>query len=177
MRRWYLLSLLLLTPILAACGFHLRGASGGVFSLPFAEVYFEPSNHKIAATLRQQLAVQKQVTLFDQAEPHLPSLKIVQEDQARDLLTINRAGHVSEYKLSYRASAALIFPNAEPQTVSVIVHRDFPYSDNTILGKAQEENLVWEAMRQEASTLLLYRLAALKAPTKPAELAHAQPSH
>lgn len=171
MRRLYLLlSVLLLTPVLAGCGFHLRGASHGVFTLPFAEIYLEPSTHKITPKLRQQLAVQKRVTLFDQAEDHLPRLKIVQEEQARDLLTINRAGHVSEYKLSYRASAVLMFPNAEPQTVSVIVHRDFPYSDNSFLGKAQEEQLVWDAMRDEASVLLLYRLAALKAP-------HAQPSH
>ena len=95
-------------------------------------------------------------------------LTVLSEQQAKDLLTLNRAGRVNEYQLTYRVSVQLKKNNqAFGEPVTVWVRRDFPYSDSSVLGKEQEEQLVWRTMREEATTLLMYRLPAVKAVSRP----------
>lgn len=159
MSRLSLLAIVLISS-LTACGFHLRGHSEMLMPLPFQRVLVN-GNSAVVPLIKSRLRTQNNVQVVENKEEKVAILNIINEQHARDLLTLNRAGRVSEYKLSYRINVELNLPEQEPRPISIIVHRDFPYSDSSILGKLEEEQLVWSSMREEATTLLFYRLAAL----------------
>ncbi len=154
---------------LSACGFHLRGQGQVGPALPFSTVYVEnPSGSAVAPLLSRSLSLQKGVSVMSDVRAADTVLSVLSEQQAKDLLTLNRAGRVNEYQLTYRVSVQLKKNNqAFGEPVTVWVRRDFPYSDSSVLGKEQEEQLVWRMMREEATTLLMYRLPAVKAVSRP----------
>lgn len=148
---------------LSACGFHLRGQGPDARHLPFASVALETTGRAIAPILQRELSHRADVQLVSDPKAAEAVLTITDESNARDILTLNRTGKISEYQLVYRVTARVTRQGrAFGDPVTVFVRRDFPYSDSSVLGKEQEEQLVWSAMREEAVTLLMYRLSALK---------------
>ncbi|MCG9081180.1 LPS-assembly lipoprotein LptE [Laribacter hongkongensis] len=149
---------------LTACGFHLRGtpADTTLRPLPFQSVYVVPGA-ALVAQIDRQLKFQPNLARVSTPQAAQAVLRVTNEQQLKETATLNRAGQISEYRLIYRATVTVTQNGrqlGEPITVST--SQNFPYSESSVLGKAEEELTVWKALREGAAQLLMYRLAALK---------------
>ncbi len=148
--------------LVSACGFHLKGMGGETLPLPFNTLMIDNST-SLSASLDKVFLRDKRVTLVDAAGKADALLKVDSEYTQRDILVINRGGNVNEYLLVLAVRAQL-FKNgvsyAEPMEVSV--RRTYTYSDNQMLGKQEEEAVLWNDMRIEAAEQILRRLSYLR---------------
>ncbi|AUH53748.1 hypothetical protein CXB49_22325 [Chromobacterium sp. ATCC 53434] len=152
--------------LLTACGFHLRGLGGAIKPLPFSTLFVEAGTNAIAPDLGIVLARQPKLTLTDTPKNAQAVLSVVNENQAKDILTINVGGKINEYQLTYTAVVRVVIGGVpiEPD-MTVTVRRTMNYSDNAILGKQQEEDLLWADARRDAAEQIVRRLAYLPVPT------------
>ncbi len=159
--------LLLVVCLIAACGFHLRGLSVSLLPLPFTTLLLNAPQAAITPSLRSVLSSDPRITLVSSASEAEAILQVVDESMSKDILAINRAGTVNQYQLTYRVVMRITLKGEriEPDLVFTS-RRELNYSDQAILGKTQEEDLLWSDMRNDVSRLLLYRLSILKAPVR-----------
>lgn len=166
-----------LTLLLSACGFQLRGLGANMKPLPFASLYLDTGKSGIAGDLQLLLARDNRLTLTKSPKDAAAVLSVLYENQKKEVLTINSGGRVNEYQLVYRVAVRTVINGVpvEPD-MSVIVRREMNYSDSAILGKEQEEALLWSDARRDAADQIVRRLAYLKRPTA-SEQPAAKPAH
>ncbi|OHX12398.1 LPS assembly lipoprotein LptE [Chromobacterium sphagni] len=155
-----------LVVLLSACGFHLRGLGGTIKELPFSTLYLEAANVSIGSDLRTVLARNPKLTLTAGPKEAQAVVSVLNENQSKDILTINAGGKINEYQLTYTATVRVVLGGVpiEPD-MDVSVRRSMNYSDNAVLGKEQEENLLWADARRDAAEQIVRRLAYLKVPS------------
>jgi LPS-assembly lipoprotein len=151
----------LLALLLAACGFQLRGLEpSSAHPLPFTSIYIDSSS-PIASEVKSRLALDSRIHLKTSAKDADAVLRIIGEEKLRDILTIDRSGQTNEYRFTYIVTAQL-YLHGEPIGEPIVLRqfRTMTYNDNSILGKGQEEDLLWTDMRKDVAQLLLYRLSS-----------------
>lgn len=148
---------------LTACGFHLKGYSPGTMRpLPFATLYLNGGG-SIAGDLRTQLKIDPRITLVDRPQDADAVLTVNNEQRRKDILTINSAGQINQYLLIMRFDAKLTVHGQEyTPLMQIRVRRTLNYTNSEILGKDQEELLLWNDMRQDAADQIVRRLSYLK---------------
>jgi LPS-assembly lipoprotein len=179
----------LLAMTLAACGFQLTGLNPDTMRpYPFKSLYID-STGPVANEVAGRLRLDPRVKLVNSANGADAMLRINGEDKIRDILTIDRSGQTEEYRFNYVVRAQL-FVHGEPVGPQIIISqfRSMTYSESSILGKGQEEALLWNDMLHDAAQQLLYRMssdqtvkavaseaAGVPAPVKKAPDASSQP--
>lgn len=156
---WAIAALLAL--VLGACGFQLRGLDASSQRMyPFSSIYVD-SSLPVAAEVTTLLKMDSRVTLLPSANKAEAVLKILSENKVKEIETINRSGSANEYRLNYTLTARLLI-NGEQIGKDIVLRqfRSMTYSDNVILGKGQEEDLLWADMSRNAAQTLLYRLSS-----------------
>lgn len=150
-----------LTLMLGGCGFHLRGQA----QMPFDSLYLQVPNPyaPLIVELRHALKTNN-VKLSEQQKGAALTLQIVSEVADRQILSLSRAGRVSEYRLRYRISLRAY--DAQQQewmpAQEIQLQRDLTYSDTQILAKQEEEALLYKDMRSDAVQQILRRLSLAK---------------
>ena len=92
----------LMTLPLAACGFQLRGSRPDA-KLDFNSVHLEAIHGSpIERDLRSSILAQGHTVLATDRKSADVTLRILQENQEKKVLTINAQGQVREYSLLYR---------------------------------------------------------------------------
>jgi LPS-assembly lipoprotein len=145
--------------LLAACGFHLRGA----VELPFPSLYVDVSEslqvgHELTRALRAS-----DVRLTDNRKEAAATLSILNELRERQILSLGGQGRVREYELRYRLAyqvtnaKGVITPPTE-----IVLKRDISFNDTDVLAKESEESLLYRDMQLDAVQQLLRRLQATK---------------
>lgn len=155
-------SVLCVACFLVACGFSLRGSNMGTLNtLPFSSVYVEGNGTAIAADITALFEQYPNLKIMPTAKGAEAMLRITNERKFKDVLTINRAGNVTEYLLMYSVVVQL-YLNGEQVGPPIVLKqsRNMTYSDSDVLGKTQEENLLWTDMTQTVARTLLYRLSS-----------------
>ncbi|MFC4160477.1 LPS-assembly lipoprotein LptE [Chitinimonas lacunae] len=150
--------------LLGACGFHLRGL-GDSTPLAFRSLHLAASDQGVGGVLRQQLKLRADLTLQPTADQADAVLTIHDETVDKQVLSVNSAGRVSEYQLTYRARFVLRIGGRDaiaPTWISL--RRDYAFDENNVLGKEAEEQLLIRDMRSDAAQQILRRLAAVKPP-------------
>jgi len=163
-----ILPLLILTLLLAACGFHLRGQGG--FTFPFQTLFIQTSNANASFILDLKRAMQLyNVKLVDSPENAQLTLHIVSETMSKQILSLNSAGRVNEYQLNYRVSlSAYDSKQQEWVPADEIVLQSYLSFDNIqVLAKEKEETLLYQDMRKDAVQQILRRLSLAKPPPSP----------
>src|SRR5574340_118124 len=96
-----MVALLLVTLLLTACGFHMRGQSG----MPFEKLHIETADQgtPFIAELTRSLEANR-VKLVDTAGQADVVLDIVSEVSDKQILTLGGDGRVNEFRLSFRVS-------------------------------------------------------------------------
>ncbi|OGS91194.1 MAG: hypothetical protein A2Z95_01665 [Gallionellales bacterium GWA2_60_18] len=153
--------ILLMSLLLTACGFHLRGQVG----MPFETLYLQSTNPNsaLAVELRRNLQANN-VKLTDKAEQADVVLDIVSERDDKQILTLGGSGRVTEYQLYYRVSLRA-YDNQRQDWVpaeEVVIRRDYSYDDTQILAKEQEETMLYQNMHSDMVQQIMRRLSRAK---------------
>ena len=94
-------------------------------------------------------------------------LKVLEERQEQNILSISAAGSVNEFQLLYRVSYRILdtqMQDLAPQQ-EITVRRDLTYDDTQTLGKESEVKLLFTDMRSDAVQQMLRRLSVVNVPS------------
>ncbi len=165
MRATLTVPVLMLTLLLGACGFHLRGQAA--FALPFQALYVKSANDYSPFITELKRAIEANKVQIADAPDHAQlTLHIVSEIVDKQILSLSGGGRVREYRLHYRISLRAYDLKQEDWLASeeIMLQRDFSYDDTQVLAKEQEEALLYQNMRSDAVQQVLRRLNHAKAP-------------
>lgn len=158
---WHrLLPFVLVLPLLAGCGFHLRGQA----QLPFEQAWVDGggSSGSLADSLRQTL--KSQGKLSESRDGAQLRLRIVDEKRSKDILSLTGAGKVREYRLTYRLT--LLVENALGEAamspITLELTREFTHDDTQMLATEAKESQLAQNMLQDALRQALRRLSYYK---------------
>ena len=148
-----------LCAMLTACGFHLRGQA----KLPFDSIYISGSP-AFVNQISRELRAGSQARVTTNPKDAQVTLQIVSEARERVILSLSAAGRVQEITLRYRVAYRLTdAKGAEYIPASqIVLRRDVTYSDSDVLGKEQEEILLYRDMQNDAVQQMVRRLSAAK---------------
>lgn len=162
MRHLRIFSLVLLTFTIAACGFHLRGA----YELPehLSPVYLDKDSmslllyKELRSTLRASGA-----ELTDDETTAASVLEISQEQQTRDVISVDTLGRAREYRLIYRLAFTL---QASGEAVidrsNIQLTRNLLFNPEAVLGVTEEMENIYRDMIRDSAGQILLRLQALQ---------------
>ena len=162
MRYLRIFSLVLMTCTIAACGFHLRGA----YELPehLSPVYLDKDSmslllyKELRSTLRASGA-----ELTDDKTTAASVLEISQEQQTRDVISVDTLGRAREYRLIYRLTFTL---QASGEAVidrsNIQLTRNLLFNPEAVLGVTEEMENIYRDMIRDSTGQILLRLQALK---------------
>jgi LPS-assembly lipoprotein len=151
----------LLALVLAACGFHLRGAQ----KLPFETIFVNsPPNSPLGTTLSRQIRTATGSRTVDQANEANAVLEILGEARDKEVLTLNAQGRAVEYKLIYRLRFRLHDGKGREfiAPTEMRAQRDISINDSQVLAKESEETLLYRDMQNDLVQQLLRRIAAVR---------------
>jgi LPS-assembly lipoprotein len=153
-------SLMLLTAalLLTACGFQLRGQAALPFDSMFISgppLFVTQLSRAVRAGTRTQIAANPKDADV--------TLQILAEARDRAILSLSGSGRVRELQIRYRVTYRLYDKdNKELLAPSeILLRRDLTYSDTDVLGKEQEEALLYRDMQNDAVQQLVRRLEAV----------------
>jgi LPS-assembly lipoprotein len=93
-------------------------------------------------------------------------LRFTEETRTKEILSLNAAGRVREYRLIYRVGFGVGDAKGNeylpPSTVTLT--RDVTYDDAVALAKETEEQLMFRDMQADMVQQILRRLTAARAP-------------
>ncbi|MCT9812896.1 LPS assembly lipoprotein LptE [Acidovorax sp. Be4] len=165
MRKRTLLSLVSVVPMLAACGFRLRGVPEFAFRSLFVQA---PRGSMLARELERTLASSTDAlkVLRDPSSPDSAEVIFVllSENRERVVVGLNASGQVRELQLRLRVHFLLRKPNGDeiiPDT-ELLQQRDISYNETIALSKEAEEQMLYRNMQTDVVQQLLRRLAAVK---------------
>jgi len=165
MRKRTLLSLVSVVPLVAACGFRLRG----VPEFAFRSIFIQAARGSmLARELLRTLSgsTDKLTVLRDPRSPDEAEVifELLSEQQERVVVGLNASGQVRELQLRLRVRFRLRKPNGDdvlPDT-ELLQQRDISYNETIALSKEAEELLLYRNMQTDLVQQLLRRLAAVK---------------
>jgi LPS-assembly lipoprotein len=153
------LMMLMVTLLLGACGFHLRGQNA--LALPFERLYIQSANEYAPFINELKSAIQaNEVQITDTPEQAQVTLNIINEVTDKQILSLSGAGRVIEYRLQYRISLR-VYDQKQQEWLSpqeITLRRDYSYDDTQVLAKQQEESLLYQNMRTDAVQQVVRRL-------------------
>ena len=146
--------------LLSACGFHLRGQA----ALPFESMYIRGAPSTFASQLARAVRAGSKARVTESPQDAQVTLEILSELPERAILSLSGSGRVRELQLRYRVSYRLYGKdNKEYIPASEIqLKRDLTYSDTDVLGKEQEEGLLYRDMLDDAVQQVVRRLQAAR---------------
>ena len=156
-----LLIVMVLTGLLTACGFHLRGAGT---DLDGAKVWLlsQTPNAEFERTLKQRLAYQG-ADLVEAAENSQMQLAIVGYNTEKRTVARDSFGRASELELIFTLEYQLLTPDmvteGSPQTQSLNSRREFAYQRTLESGQVNEQQRLIDDMHQDVINRLLLQMA------------------
>lgn len=151
----FLLSILILLPLLSSCGFKLKGQ----YYLPDNLKTLHLTSSKKFSPLKKQLKhalKMNQVSLTDTA---LVTLHIHPEQFQRRTLSLFANGQVAEYELIYIVKFELINEQGQVTPYQFELSREFQDDPNNPIAKDRERELILNELRRTASERILSQLA------------------
>lgn len=152
---------LLLTSLLAGCGFQLRGSA----DLPFARLYIDGNRNSVFVNdLARNIRSASHTQLTEKPQDAEAVLALQYEARLKDILSIGADGRVREFRLLYRVIYQLKDSKgvALAPPAAIVLHRDITFNDADVLAKEAEEGMMFADMQRDAVQLLLRRLTAFK---------------
>ena len=150
---------------LTACGFHLRGQA----ALPFESMSISGSP-AFANQLARAVRAGSKTRILDNPKEAEVALQVLGEARERSILSLSASGRVSELQIRYRVSFR-VSDRAGREIVSpseILLKRDLLYSDTDVLGKEQEETLLYRDMQNDAVQQVVRRLQVARLDAKDA---------
>lgn len=147
----------------SGCGFRLRGPQ----QLAFATIHVGVSElSDFGAALRRLIATSGTTKVIDDAAQADARLNILANERGREILSLTGSGKVREYQISQRLRFQLLDKagNTLIPPTTLTANREYTFDDSQILGKEQEEALLYRDMQHDLLLQLMRRLAAVRPP-------------
>lgn len=163
MEKRTLLTWMATAPLLAACGFRLRGVPEFAFrSLYIAAPAASPLARELLRTLQGSggaLAVSRDPAQLAQSEA---IMDLVSEQRERVVVAFNSSGQVRELQLRLRVKFKLRTPEGDEliPVTELLQTRDVSYNESIALAKEAEEALLFRNMQTDIVQQLMRRLSA-----------------
>lgn len=149
---------------LSGCGFRLRGPQ----PLAFTSLHVGISEYsELGAALRRQVATSGTTTVVENVAEAEARLQFLGNERSREILSLTGAGKVREYQLEQRIRFQLVDTAGKeliPPT-SIAARREYTFNDEEVLGKEQEEALLYRDMLADLVQQIMRRLAVYRRPS------------
>jgi len=159
---FWLVCLISVVLILDGCSYRLRGSHGAIAPMPATIIEGLPVDRPVVMEVRR-LLLGSGTRVVDEPGQAEAKLILSNETQERRVLSVGTTGKVREYELHY----GLLFEVRDkdgklrlPQQ-SIDVKRDFSFDGTDVLGKEQEQQMLYDDLHHEAAAALLQRLQAI----------------
>jgi LPS-assembly lipoprotein len=161
MKSWLVACVLL--PLLAACGFHLRGAATYNFNTVYVNATGSPV---MGAALRKALADTGSAKIADDPKAAQVILDVPTVVDDKEVLSLSQSGAVREYQLVKRASFRLHDTDGNDWLPpgEVVVRRSYTFNETEVLARDAQEQRLLREMQQDIVQQLVRRLQAGKKP-------------
>jgi LPS-assembly lipoprotein len=156
-----LILLSILSLLLTACGFTLRGSES--LSPALAAVKIQSVNN--FSPLLRELRPRLQAAEVDLEPGDREAVRLViSRDSLRsEVLSVGAQARVREYELIYELTMSVIAADGqlllEPQQLEL--RRDYSFDESQLLGKAREEEFLREELYRRMADLVMNRLTAI----------------
>lgn len=159
----------LLTCLISACGFSLRGDYLLPPELQTLTLTSVDKHGELTRLVKQHLLLNKvnltsvKPTGTSQGKKHVvPELNILQDSLDRRTLSVLPNGQVAEYELIYTVKYQLLMEGQPPQAFEFTLNRDYQDDPDFALAKSRELTLLLNEMRQVAADRILRAMASIK---------------
>ncbi len=145
-KNFFILAILV---FMSACGFHLRES----IDLPeeLKKIYMLGGSGQIRNVFKKTLRASDSRLVDDPKDAGLV-VKIVKEKTRRRVLSLSSTGRANEYELEYKLGFELL--DIEGKSLSdkqlIEISRDYFNDQEDILGKNDEERLIWTEIHRQA---------------------------
>ncbi|WGK82191.1 LPS assembly lipoprotein LptE [Vibrio aestuarianus] len=156
-----LISVLALTTLLSACGFHLRGD----YSVPEELHRMSLTSYDQYSTFTRMVKNQLRVTEIELVSPakDVPNLHLLSESVGERTLSLYQNTRAAEKELTFNASYRVTVPDVGTKVFSTSVTRSYLDNPLTALAKSVERDMIEDEMRKVAASQILRQMARLKA--------------
>jgi len=150
----------MLSLMLAACGFQLRGAQ----PLPFTSLYVPADSWEMGALLKRNIRALGSTQLVESPQEAQAVFTLIGEAREKNILSLSGTGRVREFQLRYRLAFRVHDLKGKEfiAPTEIVLVRDISFSDERVLAKEQEETLLYRDMQNDMVQQLLRRMAAAK---------------
>lgn len=157
--KWSLL--VLITSLLTACGFHLRGDYDIPQELSRMSLTSYDQYSTFTRMVRRQLRLNK-IDLQTPAE-NTPNLHLLGESTGERTLSLYQNTRAAEIELTFVASYRVTVPEIGSRTFTTSVTRSYLDNPLTALAKSVERDMIEDEMRKLAASQIVRQMARLKA--------------
>jgi LPS-assembly lipoprotein len=148
---------MLLSLLLTACGFQLRGTA----TLPYDTLHLSaPATSGFVIDFRRAVAASSHTRIVENQKDAQATLHLVSETREKMILSLSGGGRVREYDLRYRITYRMIDKDNKelrPAT-QIALRRELSYNDVDTLSKESEEALLYRDMQTDAVSQVLRQL-------------------
>ena len=167
MRKRTLLSLMVLAPVVSACGFRLRGAP----SFQFSSLYLQapvssPLTREVLRALSTAGGALKVILPPEASNTAEVTLRLLGEERSRVILAKTVSGQVREVELRLSTRFSLVDKEGRVwiDDIELSQKRDMSYSESLALAKDEEEATLYRDMYADMAQQVLRRLEAAHPP-------------
>lgn len=158
-----LCSVLALSLLIGACGFHLRGS----FELPLwmekVHVQDAAPHKEVTIQLKQALASSGAVLTASPAEATVV-VQLGQDKTTRRLLAAATGAHLKDYELKYEVALSVRDESGKVlvDNALIAVFREMVFDETRVLAKTSEQETMRREMIQDAVRQIMRRLQAVR---------------
>lgn len=163
-RRTQVIIIILLTSLLIACGFRMRG-SGSDAQLPFRSIYLDMRyGTPLERELRGAILSQSGTVLTKNAKEAEATVRILSDTLTRRILTLNAQGQVREVSLVYLLRFDVRDTSGKELLAAqeIMMEQIMTYSESQAIAKESEEKLIYTDLRNDAINQLLRQVTKIK---------------
>jgi len=167
-RQFLLLSIM--TSVLTACGFHLRGDYNVPKQLDKLSVTSYDPFSTFTRLVKKQLA-QSNVNIVS-PEENTPNLHLSSETQSSRTLSVYQNTRTAETELTLTINYRITIPNIGDRSFTTSVTRSYLDNPLTALAKSMEKSMIVDEMRKLAASQVIRQMARLKVDFKKDDTSH-----
>ncbi|MGB5805365.1 MAG: LPS assembly lipoprotein LptE [Vibrio anguillarum] len=153
--------IVIMSSLLSACGFHLRGD----YSVPEELNRVSVTSYDQYSTFTRMVKNQLRMSDIEIVSPSetVPNIYLIGESVGERTLSLYQNTRAAELELTFNASYSVTLPELGMKTFSTSVTRSYLDNPLTALAKSVERDMIEDEMRKLAATQILRQMARLKA--------------
>ncbi|MGL5108865.1 MAG: LPS assembly lipoprotein LptE [Vibrio ordalii] len=153
--------IVIMSSLLSACGFHLRGDYSVPEELNRVSVTSYDQYSTFTRMVKNQLRM-SDIEIVPPAET-VPNIHLTGESVGERTLSLYQNTRAAEKELTFNTSYRVTLPEVGIKTFSTSVTRSYLDNPLTALAKSVERDMIEDEMRKLAATQILRQMARLKA--------------